>query len=208
MIKIVIIEDQAMLRDTLKVALDAQPDMQVVAALGDADLALDAVEHHGADLALMDVCTEHDSSGIAAARAIKEHAPEVKVIIMTGMPEITFIEQAKAAHADSFVYKNVGTGELASIIKSTMEGYSTYPRAPKSTFSDAAKLTDDEVAILRLVCEGRTRREIAAELYLSEGTVKRRISEILAKTGYDNILRLAVHAVSEGLIVPRMAPDK
>ena len=53
-------------------------------------------------------------------------------------------------------------------------------------------------------CEAKTRKEIAAELYLSEGTVKRHISEILAKTGYDSILRLAVHAVSQGLIVPKM----
>ena len=54
------------------------------------------------------------------------------------------------------------------------------------------------------MCESKTRKEIAQELYLSEGTVKRHISEILAKTGYDNILRLAVHAVSNGLIVPGM----
>lgn len=85
-----------------------------------------------------------------------------------------------------------------------MDGYSTFPLAQQSIFSDAAQLTDTELAILRLVCETKTRKEIAAELYLSEGTVKRHISEILAKTGYDNILRLAVHAVSTGLIVPSM----
>lgn len=54
------------------------------------------------------------------------------------------------------------------------------------------------------MCETKTRKEIAQELYLSEGTVKRHISEILAKTGYDNILRLAVHAVASGLIIPGM----
>ena len=58
------------------------------------------------------------------------------------------------------------------------------------------------------VCETKTRKEIAQELFLSEGTVKRHISEILAKTGYDNILRLAVHAVSSGLIVPKMRDEK
>lgn len=127
---------------------------------------------------------------------------------MTGMPEITFIEQARAAHVDSFVYKNVGTNDLLGIIRSTMEGYSTFPRAQQSIFSDAAALTDVEVDILRLVCETKTRKEIAQELFLSEGTVKRHISEILAKTGYDNILRLAVHAVSSGLIVPKMRDEQ
>lgn len=65
-------------------------------------------------------------------------------------------------------------------------------------------LNDEEIAILRLVCETKTRKEIAEELYLSEGTVKRHISEMLAKTGYDSILKLAVHAVSSGYIVPSL----
>ena len=193
MIKIVIVEDQTMLRDSLAQTIDAQPDMEVVASLADAAFALDEVEKTGATCALLDVCTENDSSGIVAARRIKESHPEVRVVIMTGMPEITFIEQARAAHVDSFVYKNVGTSDLLGIIRSTMEGYSTFPRAQQSIFSDAAALTDVE---------------IAQELFLSEGTVKRHISEILAKTGYDNILRLAVHAVSSGLIVPKMRDEQ
>lgn len=208
MIKIVIVEDQTMLRDSLAQTIDAQPDMEVVASLADAAFALGEVEKTGATCALLDVCTENDSSGIVAARRIKESHPEVRVVIMTGMPEITFIEQARAAHVDSFVYKNVSTNDLLGIIRSTMEGYSTFPRAQQSIFSDAAALTDVEVDILRLVCETKTRKEIAQELFLSEGTVKRHISEILAKTGYDNILRLAVHAVSSGLIVPKMRDEQ
>lgn len=174
MIRLMIVEDQAMLRDSLACTINTQSDMEVVASLGDAAEALEALERSGATCALLDVCTENDSSGIVAARV------------------------------DSFVYKNVGTTELLGIIRSTVEGYSTFPLAQQSIFSDAAQLTDTELAILRLVCETKTRKEIATELYLSEGTVKRHISEILAKTGYDNILRLAVHAVSTGLIVPSM----
>ena len=119
MIKIVIVEDQTMLRDSLAQTIDAQPDMEVVASLADAAFALDEVEKTGATCALLDVCTENDSSGIVAARRIKESHPEVRVVIMTGMPEITFIEQARAAHVDSFVYKNVGTNDLLGIIRST-----------------------------------------------------------------------------------------
>ena len=204
MIKIVIVEDQTMLRDSLAQIIDTQPDMEVVASLADAAFALDEVEKTGATCALLDVCTENDSSGIVAARRIKESHPEVRVVIMTGMPEITFVEQARAAGVDSFVYKNVGTAELIAVIRSTMEGYSTFPRPQSNALSGAAALTQTEIDILRLVCETKTRKEIAQELYLSEGTVKRHISEILAKTGYDNILRLAVHAVSSGLIIPGM----
>ena len=144
MIDMVIAEDQAMLRDSLACAIDMQDDMHVVAAIADAAGALSAVEKHHANLALLDVCTENDSSGIVAAAAIKEAHPDVRVVIMTGMPEITFVEQARAAGVDSFVYKNVGTAELIAVIRSTMEGYSTAPnptrfpapqrsRKPKST---------------------------------------------------------------------------
>ena len=178
--------------------------MEVVASLANAADALEATRRSGATCALLDVCTENDSSGIVAARLIKDQLPGVQVVVMTGLPEITFVERAREAGEDSFVYKNVGTDELLAIIRSTMEGYSTFPLSKQRIIPDGVELTPVEIDILRLVCESKTRREIAAELYLSEGTVKRHISEILAKTGYDNILRLAVHAVSNGLIVPGM----
>ena len=142
MIRVLIVEDQAILRESLARSVGDQPDMTVVAAIADASDALDVVLKERPDMILMDVCTEHDSNGIVAAARIKEQLPECRVIIMTGMPEIT--------------------------------------------------------------CEGKSRREIAAELFMSEGTIKRRISEILNKTGYDNIMRLAVRAVTEGSIVPNM----
>ena len=203
MIRIVLVEDQVMLRESLAIAIDAQEDMQIVATLASAAEALDVAKANNPDLMLMDVCTEDDASGIAAAAQIKRHLPGIRVIVMTGIPEITYIEQARAAGADSFVYKNVSTSELISIIRSTMEGYSTFPAAQLGD-QTLETLDDEEIRILRLVCENKSRREIADELYLSEGTVKRRISTILAKTGYDSIMKLAVHAVSDGYIVPNL----
>lgn len=107
MITIVIVEDQGILRESLACTLNLQEDMQVARALSDAADALDVVRETNANLALLDVCTENGSSGIAAAKQIREACPDTKIVIMTGMPEITFIEQAKLAGADSFVYKNV-----------------------------------------------------------------------------------------------------
>ena len=195
MIRVLIVEDQAILRESLARSVGDQPDMTVVAAIADASDALDVVLKERPDMILMDVCTEHDSNGIVAAARIKEQLPECRVIIMTGMPEITFVDQAREAGVDSFVYKNVGIDELFAVMRSTLAGYCTFP---------TAALDDVELSILRLACEGKSRREIAAELFMSEGTIKRRISEILNKTGYDNIMRLAVRAVTEGSIVPNM----
>ena len=203
MIRIILVEDQAMLRESLAIAIDAQEDMETVLTLSKATDALEAAKSYSPDLMLMDVCTEDDASGISAAAQIKRDLPGTRIVIMTGIPEITFIEQARAAGADSFVYKNVSTNELLSVIRSTMEGYSTFPAA-KLGDSTLDALDEEEVQILRLVCENKSRREIADELFLSEGTVKRRISTILSKTGYDSIMKLAVHAVSDGYIVPKL----
>lgn len=201
--KVLIVEDQAMLRESVTRVIDAQSDMEVIASLSDAAKALDQIDQNKPDLVLMDICTENGSSGLAATRAIKDKHPDLKVVAITGMPEMTFVEQAKEAEVDSFVYKNVGMDELLSIIRSTMEGYSTYPQQRTSgQFVDSSRFSDVEMKILRLVCEAKSRKEIAAELFMSEGTIKRHISEILAKTGYDSILRLAVRLVSEGYIVP------
>ena len=131
MITIVIVEDQGILRESLACTLNLQEDMQVARALSDAADALDVVRETNANLALLDVCTENGSSGIAAAKQIHEACPDTKIVIMTGMPEITFIEQAKLAGADSFVYKNVGTEELLGIIRSTANGYSTFRMQPR-----------------------------------------------------------------------------
>ena len=204
MIRVLIVEDQAILRESLARSVGDQPDMAVVSAIADASEALGVALRERPDMILMDVCTEHDSNGIVAAARIKEQLPECRIIIMTGMPEITFVDQAREAGVDSFVYKNVGIDELFAVMRSTLAGYCTFPKPPESIFSGTAALDDVELSILRLACEGKSRREIAAELFMSEGTIKRRISEILSKTGYDNIMRLAVHAVTEGSIVPNM----
>ena len=180
------------------------------AAHKDAVLQMRARMHDiiGQRLSILHRCLEDDDlSDATVSRKIKAQMPQIRVVIMTGMPEMTFLRQAKDAGADSFVYKNMGTQDLLNVIRSTAEGYSTFP-ADTNNEMDGIKLTEEEMQILRLVCEAKGRKEIAEALYMSEGTVKRRISEILAKTGYRSILKLAVHAVSNGYIVPRVKNDE
>lgn len=134
MIRVLIVEDQAILRESLARSVGDQPDMTVVAAIADASEALDVVLRERPDMILMDVCTEHDSNGIVAAARIKEAMPGCRIIIMTGMPEITFVDQAREAGVDSFVYKNVGIDELFAVMRSTLAGYCTFPKPPESIF--------------------------------------------------------------------------
>ena len=86
MIRVLIVEDQAILRESLARSVGDQPDMTVVSAIADASEALGVALKERPDMILMDVCTEHDSNGIVAAARIKEQLPECRVIIMTGMP--------------------------------------------------------------------------------------------------------------------------
>lgn len=208
MIRTVLVEDQTILRESLVSVIEAQDDMEVIASLSNAADAFDVIRQHAADLVLMDVCTESNASGIVATRKIKASDMPVKVIVMTGLPEISFIEQARSAGADSFVYKNVGTKELLAVMRSTMKGYSMYPQLTQISLPSVEDLNETETSILRLVCKTKSRKEIAKELYLSESTVKRHISEILVKTGYDSILRLAVDAVAHGSIVPNIKSEE
>ncbi len=178
--------------------------MQVTGTTGNAGHALVACKRFAPDLVLMDVYTEGNESGIDAAVVIKEQCPDVKVVIMTGMPEITYLDSARKAGVDSFVYKNISSDTLLATIRSTMAGYGTFPRGTPTELPASLAFTDTEIAIVRLVCEAKNRKEIARELAMSEGSVKAAITEILNKTGYDSILKFAVFAVSKGYIVPRI----
>ena len=192
------------MRDSLANLINGQEDMRVVGSIGSAAQAPEICKKTSPDLVLMDVCTDNNESGITAAAAIRAQCPEVKLIIMTGMPEITYMESSKKAGVDSFLYKNVKSETMLATIRSTMDGYGTFPRESPSAIPGSPAFTDTEIAILRLVCEAKDRREIARELAMSEGSVKAVITNILNKTGYDSIMKFAVFAVSKGYINPNV----
>ena len=99
MIRVLIVEDQAILRESLARSVGDQPDMTVVSAIADASEALGVALKERPDMILMDVCTEHDSNGIVAAARIKEQLPECRVIIMTGMPAVSGVSRRRRSMA-------------------------------------------------------------------------------------------------------------
>ena len=109
----------------------------------------------------MDVCTENGSNGIVAARRIKEADPTVRVVIMTGMPEVTFVEQANRRRRQLCITRTSASANFMAVMRSTASGYQTFPpKNADSIFSGTASLTDVEIQILRLTCEAKTRKEI------------------------------------------------
>ena len=203
MIRILIVEDQTILLDSLKQLISKQGDMRVVGSTGDASKAPDLCRELMPDLILMDVVTENDANGITWAGRIRKELPDIKIVIMTGLPEITFVDEARKAGVHSYINKNVGSEHLFYAIRSTMQGFGIYP-GPNENSPFASQFTEKEIAVIRLVCQGKSRSEMVLDLGISESMLKPIITSILDKSGFDSITKFAIYAVSRGLIVPSL----
>lgn len=208
MIKLIVIEDQKILLDSLADSLSMAEDIEIVSTSTKASEIVELCEFFHPDMVLMDICNEEGHSGISETVKLKEKFPEIKVVLMTAMPDVSFIEDARKAGADSFVYKNVSRVELLNNLRKTMQNYNSYPAEERGTQVMELDLTDREFDILRLVCKGLNRKEIAEALFLSENTVRNNINRILTKTGYASIAQLAIFAVSKGYIVPDLPENE
>jgi DNA-binding NarL/FixJ family response regulator len=207
MIKVFIVEDQPLMRDSLKHIISEQEDMEVTGTADDAAQAPELCRKLKPDLILMDVVTKNNSNGISFAAQIRRELPDIKTVVMTAFPDITFIDEARKAGVHSFIVKNAGLDHLLFVIRSTMKGHGIYP-GPAAGSPFAAKFSEKEIAVIRLVCQGKTREEMAKQLSISESSVGQQITSILDKSGFDSIMKFAVYAVSRGYIVPDLLSAK
>lgn len=198
--RIIVVEDQNLVLDSLVYLLDGEPDFEVVKALTDANLVDAACEEQRPDVVLMDVCTENGSSGLKAAARLHRDFPDIKVIIMTGLPDLSFIDEARECGVFSFIYKNLNARDLTAVLHQTEKNYSTWPTKPAMPILGYNELSERELEVLRFYCRGISRQDIAAHYGLSENTVKGYVRSILSKTGYDSIAKLAMYALSGGYI--------
>lgn len=208
---ILVVEDQALARMYLCACAEKCADCRVAGALNRADAALGRCGDGQIDLILMDICTENDSDGLTAAEAIKKAYPRIKIVMVTSMLEGRFLERARRIGADSFWYKDSLAGDLVGVIEGTLSGKHFWPDgAPSVRLGNALScdLSDQELETLRLLCEGQTNAEIAAQMNVAESTVRTYINRMLEKTGYPNRNRLMVAAVGKRLVVPgsQLAP--
>ena len=200
MIKILLVDDQQILLDGIAEIFSVQPDIEVVGTCTLSELAEEACWRLRPDLVLMDICMEGRTSGIQICERLKKRFPRIRVVLMTGMQEIAFLDWAKAAGADSFIYKEASGEEFAACIRATMEGAHIYPDVcTDSTFGDTkTPLTKRELAILRCICSNMSYEEIADALGITKRTVNFHVGNMLAKTGYKSVVGLAVEATEKG----------
>ncbi len=209
--QVLIVEDQRMPREHMERMLSDSGRYELAASLNGADIALVKCCQQHIDLILMDVCTSGNKDGIEAAAEIKAKFPNIKIIIVTSMVEVGYLERARAAGVDSFWYKDISPEALIDVIERTMAGEHLFPNETpkvKLGLAESTELTPKEIEVLRLVCDGLEYDEIADQLCVSRSAVKYHVSNILSKTGYANRTRLAIAVTNKKFIVPNLPEEK
>ena len=125
--KVLIVEDQDIPRELFKIYVDSSDKFEHILSISNASAALSVCENNKVDLILMDVMTELEHSGLDAAEQIKKEFPEIKIIIVTSMPEYSWLSRARKIGVDSFWYKDGGKSSILDVMERTMEGERIYP---------------------------------------------------------------------------------
>lgn len=186
MIRIVIAEDQGMLLGAMKSLLSMEEDIEVVGLAKNGEEAIDLVNELQPDICIMDI-EMPVKTGLDAAEALR--GSECKIIILTTFARPGYFERARKAGVRGYLLKDNPIEELVNSIRIIMDGRRIYaPELVDFVYEDDSEnpLTERESQVLELVAEGKTTKEIAAELFLSAGTVRNYISTILDKLGVGN----------------------
>ncbi len=210
MTKVLIVEDQRMPREGMERMIRESGKYELAGSISSAELAITMCRRQQIDLILMDVCTYGHKDGIEAAAEIREEFPDMKIIILTSMAELGYLDRAREAGVDSFWYKDQSRDSLMEVVDRTMEGEHYFPESTPTVqlgTGSTADFTAAELRVLRMVCEGMEYEEIADRLHISKNTVKSHVSNMLQKTGYPNRIRLAIAVTQKKLIVPRLLDE-
>ncbi|SRR6266567_5022038 len=210
MIRLLIVDDHEMVREGLKAMLDTEQDFEIVGDAADAEQALALIERVQPDVVLLDVRLP-GVSGIEVCRSVAQRFPETAVIILTTFTDESLVASCIQAGARGFIVKDierldlkrsiraVARGEAAIDSKAAVAVLAQLRRAPQIPSEPVPEpLSSQQVVILRLVAQGLSSREIAAQLYLSENTVKGYVQEILHRLGVKNRTEAVMVAVKQG----------
>jgi DNA-binding NarL/FixJ family response regulator len=192
-LRLLVVDDHEVVRQGLVALIDRREKFQVVAEAGSVEEALDAARRFQPDLVIMDVRLP-DGSGIEACREIRAELPATRVVMLTSYPDEEAVLSAIIAGASGYLLKQIRARDLVSALEAVGRGESLLDpavtekvlervrRIASGTYTDElAQLTSQEQKILQLVAEGKTNKEIAQEVFLSDKTVKNYVSSILSK---------------------------
>lgn len=203
-INVMIVEDQAMPRQLFETIVRSEPKLNLVVSVDNADVADICCDRYKVDLVLMDVVTKNGASGLLAAEKIKAFDKNVKIIIVTSMPECSYVSRAEKIGVEGFWYKDFGKVPLISVINDVLDGKRVYPEdSPEVSLglSKGSDFTDRELEVLREMTGGFTNSEIAEKMGISEKRVRNLVADMLEKTGFRNRTELAVRAREAGIVI-------
>ena len=216
MVKIMIADDQQLIRESLKIILDSDPSFEVVKVVGSGQEVLDSLKTESVDIILMDVRMP-SMSGVECTRLVKKKYPNIKVIILTTFDDDEYVFNALKYGASGYLLKGVSVPDLTAAIRTVVSGgaminpgivtkvvkfFNQMARQEIPVEVDESgvdELSKTERNIAHLVGRGRSNREIAEELRLSEGTVRNGLSSALSKLQLRDRTQLAIWAVQTGL---------
>ena len=210
MIRLVLADDQELLRDGFSMILGGQPDLEVVGLAADGVEAVAQVREHRPDVVLMDIRMPR-LDGLDATGQILAEVPETRVLGLTTFDLDEYVYRALRAGASGFLLKDAPRETLVAAVRSVAAGGSLLSPsitrrlvetfgAPASGTDLVESLSDREREVLGLIARGRSNGEIAAELFLSEATVKSHVAHILGKTGCRDRVHLVILAYDSGLV--------
>lgn len=215
-IKIVIADDQELIRESLKIVLSANPDMEVTDTVADGREVIRSVRACRPDAILMDVRMP-EMDGVSCTRIIKENYPQIKIIILTTFDDDEYVYNALKYGASGYLLKGVSMAELSSAIRTVHSGKAMinpdvavkvvrlFSQMAQSNYGirvDSRMVEEigkTEWKVIQQVGYGRSNKEIAAALNLSEGTVRNNLSSILSKLELRDRTQLAIWAVQTGV---------
>ena len=186
-IRLLLADDQALVRGALAALLDLEPDLEVVAEVGSGDEVVSAATRVAPDVALLDV-EMPGLDGIEATRAVKEAVPGLRVLIVTTFGRPGYLRRALKAGADGFVVKDTPARELADAVRRIHAGLRVVDPllAADSLVAGESPLTSRETEVLRAARDGASVATVAGRLFLSQGTVRNHLSAAIGKTGSAN----------------------
>lgn len=218
MVKVLIADDQELIRQSLKIVLGTDSEIEITDSVGDGTDVLKSLEKNVPDVILMDVRMPK-MDGTVCTKEVKKKYPDVKIVILTTFDDDDFIYSALKYGASGYILKGISMEGLKQAIMTVHRGGSMinpdiatkvvrlFSQMAQSDFAievdekGSDELTKSEKIIIQRVGQGLSNKEIAGKLYLSEGTVRNNISRILSKLGLRDRTQLAIWAVQTGIML-------
>jgi len=209
-IKVLIVDDHKLVREGLKAVFDQGDEVDVIGEAGSGEEAIEMVDKINPDVILMDISMP-GMNGIQATKAIRDSHPDAKIVILTMLDQEGYVYEAIKAGATGYMLKSTSSDELVNAIQTVNEGKALlHPDATAQLLKEFVQLANNkakdyglsnrEMEVLQLLSEGKTNKEIAKALWISEQTVKTHVAHIFDKLGTSDRTETVARALRSGLV--------